>query len=175
MGIYPKELKVLTGKRLKQLYKDTGKSQRWLAEKLGRKETYLSAIANGNAPMTEKMAMAIHEVLPSYSVEYLVGDSEYRNDDERKLAEAEKAAHDWDLFALGFGAYSELCGFTLTRTTAYEEGGKYESGYQQLIPRDSMIVARDGKSVTVPFSEIEALQDEVRDFVDFKLTRMMNR
>ncbi len=175
MRKYTAELKAKTGEQLKQLYKDTGKTQRELAADIGRKESFLSAIANGSAPMTDKTAAMIHEVLPDYSVEYLVGDSPYRNEEERKLEEAKTAAHDWDLSALGFGAYSELCGFTLTRTTVWDDGEKHESGYQQKIPRDSMIIARDGKSVTVPFSKIEAIQDEVRDFVDFKLSRMLNR
>lgn len=38
-----------------------------------------------------------------------------------------------------------------------------------------MIVSRDGRSVTVPRSEIDQLQEEIRDFVDFKLSRMLNR
>ena len=175
MAKTPDELKKETGRRLKQLYKDTGIDQRELAKMIGRKENALSPMANGKATLTERTAKLIHDKLPSYSVEYLTGASPYRNDEERELAEAAKSKHDGDLLALGVGALSEVCGFTLTATLSYEAAEPYESGWQKLTPTASMIVARDGKSVTVPRSEIKALQTEIRDFVDFKLSRMLNR
>ena len=108
------ELNQITGQRLKLLYRETGISQRDLAEMIGRKETALSPIANGKAPLTARTAKLIHDVLPDYSVEYLTGESPYRNDREREIEEQAQKKHHGDMLDLGIGALADACGYIFT-------------------------------------------------------------
>ena len=166
----PQELKAETGRRLKLLYKETGITQRELAEKLKRKETALSPIANGKTTMTERWANRIHSVLPDYSVEYLMGESPYRNDREREIEERKARLHNTDMLDLGIGALADACGYTFTsRVTLVPRGEASESGFQKLVPDTEVIVSRDGNATTISREEMRRIQCEVRDFFDFKI------
>lgn len=166
----PQELKAETGRRLKLLYKETGISQRELAEMLDRKETALSPIANGKTTMTERWANRIHSVLPDYSVEYLMGESPYRNDREREIEERAKKKHHGDMLDLGIGALADACGYTFTaRAVFVAQGEPLESGWQRLVPETEMIVSRDGETTVISREDMRRIQQEVRDFLDFKI------
>lgn len=166
----PQELKVITGQRLKLLYKETGISQRDLAEMVGRKETALSPIANGKATMTERWANRIHSVLPDYSVEYLMGESPYRNDREREIEERAKKKHHGDMLDLGIGALADACGYTFTaRAVFIAQGEPLDSGLQRFVPDTEMIVSRDGETTVISREDMRRIQQEVRDFLDFKI------
>lgn len=166
----PNELKAETGRRLKLLYKETGISQRELAEMLKRKETALSPIANGKATMTERWANLIHSALPDYSVEYLMGESPYRNDREREIEERKARLHNTDMLDLGIGALADACGYTFTaRATLVPQGEPLESGFQELVPDTEMIVSRDGETTVISREDMRRIQQEVCDFLDFKI------
>lgn len=166
----PQELKAETGRRLKLLYKETGISQRELAEMLDRKETALSPIANGKTTMTERWANRIHSVLPDYSVEYLMGESPYRNDREREIEERKARLHNTDMLDLGIGALADACGYTFTaRATLVPKGEPLESGLQKFVPDTEVIVSREGSTTTISREEMRRIQEEVRDFLDFKI------
>ena len=164
------ELNQITGQRLKLLYRETGISQRDLAEMIGRKETALSPIANGKAPLTARTAKLIHDVLPDYSVEYLTGESPYRNDREREIEERAQKKHHGDMLDLGIGALADACGYTFTaRATLVPQGEPLESGFQKLVPDTEMIVSRDGNTTVISREDMRRIQQEVCDFLDFKI------
>lgn len=166
----PQELKVETGRRLKLLYKETGISQRDLAEMLGRKEAALSPIANGKTTMTERWANRIHSVLPDYSVEYLMGESPYRNDREREIEERKARLHNTDMLDLGIGALADACGYIFTaRATLVPQGETLESGFQKLVPDTEIIVSRGGETTVISRKDMRRIQQEVCDFLDFKI------
>jgi transcriptional regulator with XRE-family HTH domain len=164
------ELNAETGRRLKQLCKDTGISQRKLAEMIGRKESALSPIAKGKATLTPRTAKQIHDVLPDYSVEYLTGESPYRNDREREIEERKARLHNTDMLDLGIGALADACGYTFTaRATLVPQGEPLESGLQKFVPDTEVIVSREGSTTTISREEMRRIQEEVRDFLDFKI------
>lgn len=168
------ELKRETGRRLKSLYNETGIKQRELAEMLGRKESALSPLANGKATMTERWANQIHSVLPDYSVDYLMGRSPYRNDREQEIAERAMKEHHGEMLDLGIGALADACGYTFTATAMLvPQGEPFESGYRKFAPDTGVIVSRGGNAATIPREEMRRIQQEVRDFFDFKIQQAM--
>lgn len=164
------ELNQLTGRQLKNLYRETGITQRELAEMIGRKESALSPIANGKAPLTVRTAKQIHDVLPDYSVEYLTGESPYRNDLEREIEEQARKKHHGDMLDLGIGAFADACGYTFTaRATLVPQGEPLENRLQKHVIDTEMIVTRDGETTVISRADMRRIQQEVRDFLDFKI------
>ena len=169
MSIEKDDIKVITGKRLKELCKKVGITQVDLAEKIGRSSVHVSNLACGKAAMTDRTASSIHELYPDFSVEYLTGRSPYRNDRERELAEQAENEQQRDMLDLGIGALAESLDYAFTATAIHKPLGNPKNGVQRLVPDTGIIVERDGKTVVIAREDMRRIQCEVRDFLDFKI------
>lgn len=75
------------GKRVKELLKESKKTQKWLADQLGITEVHLSNIVRGEKRLTEKKALEIVELFPAYRFEWLMGIDDYPTDKEKNLSD----------------------------------------------------------------------------------------
>lgn len=116
---YPREIKLEMGKRLNEIFDDGIMTQAELARAIHRSESYITQVKKGRTHISEDVAKAINEVVPGYSVDYLMVESPYHNEEERRLEELKQARHEDDLLSLGFGAISEMLGYKLTATLRY--------------------------------------------------------
>lgn len=170
MPKYSKEIKALSAARLKLLLKETGIQKQELAEIAGRSAQTVSAMVKGTAPVTERTARAINAHFPDYSIEYLMGESPYRNDREREAEERAEKRHHGDMLDLGIGALADACGYTFTaRAVLVPQGEPLESGLQRFVPDTEVIVSREGSTTTISREDMRRIQQEVRDFLDFKI------
>lgn len=71
------EITLEAGKRLRQLCRELGVSQKQLAEAAMVSENTLSKIATGRGPLTRPVAEAIIAACPSYRIEWLMGDDDH--------------------------------------------------------------------------------------------------
>ena len=143
--------------RMRTILSETKLSQSKLAEmtskgtnskgfSYGLNQRTISKIVLGKQRTTQDIANEIHKVLPQYSVEWILGLSEYRNTDEEKKSE------DNNKFLKEFGkiyerelkmnevfdTLSELAGFTVSKGYIGDEPGeatclwddKYKSTYR---------------------------------------------
>lgn len=80
------------GERVKELLRKNKKTQTWLADKLGITEVHLSNIVRGEKRLTEKRALEIVELFPTYRFEWLMGIDDYPTIEEKNLSD-EKNSH----------------------------------------------------------------------------------
>lgn len=193
---------------LDELKESNGITQTDFGNAIYVQQQTVSKLKTGETDMSIEYAKLIAEAFPQYRAEWILGLDDFKTPESFRLHQEALIRHENDLLALGVGALSELCGYTLTATLDFETSNRAQfalSGTKQGVQPESdydpneiverivkatasdagaweqaklmpmMIVARDGKSVTVSRSEIDQLQAEIRDFVDFKLSRMLNR
>lgn len=170
------ELKVISSLHLKRLLVETGVGKKELADKIGRSAQAISALVNGKSLMSERTAKLINGIYPDYSVEWLTGRAEYPNAHAEAIAAINQAEHESALLEEGFRCLAELMGYAVTKdySTLLENNG-------QSIPVEAALsaigrgwlVCRDGKRAQLSIDEMSQLQNEIADFVDFKLGRLL--
>ena len=162
MQMDKKQLKVEQGIRLSRVLEETHTNGKDLGQTIGRKLSpqQVSAMRNGRASMTAKTAELIHSTWPVYSVAWLMGegDREYRNEDERERARMLQYVNVHAQVRDGVDVIANACDYNIVPCG----DGRY-------------ILATHKKYVELSGDEMLALVEEIRDFVDFKLSRMLNR
>lgn len=170
------EIKVISANHLKQLLKETGVGKKELADKIGRSAQAISALVGGKSVMSERTAGLINGIYPDYSVEWLTGRAEYPNAHAEAVAAINQAKHEGALLEAGFRYLAELMGYTVTRDcdvmlTSGREVIADEKLFNAI--KKGWLVCRNGKRVRLSLEEMNNLQNEIADFVDFKLGRLL--
>lgn len=175
MSGYSKELKAETAKRLKLVLRETGRTQKQLAEEIGRSAQTINGICQGTAPLTERTAEAINALHPDYSVEWLIGKAEYPNQRTQNLAVYQKAQEEADLLSVAFDALCKLNGYTYTATAPAQvkANGRVEVTELVTAIREGFTVSDGRRSGHLSFDELHDLKNEICDFAAFKLGRVV--
>ena len=153
------EMKVEQGKRLSRVLKETHTNGKDLGAVIGRKLSpqQVSAMRNGRAGMVKRTAELIHAKWPVYSIAWLMGEGqfEYRNDDELEKAKRHQFVADYAQAFDGVELIANACDYNIVPCG------------------DGRFILATYKQVThVDGEEMSALVNEIRDYVDFKLSRM---
>lgn len=170
------ELKVISALHLKRLLVETGVGKKELANKIGRSAQAISALVNGKSLMSERTAKLINGIYPDYSVEWLTGRAEYPNAHAEAVAVINQTKHESALLEEGFRCLGELMGYTVTKDYAslFESSGHSvtdEAAFSAI--NKGWLVCRNGKRARLSIDEMSRLQNEIADFVDFKLGRLL--
>lgn len=174
MAKYTDELKAVSAAHLKSLLEQTGISQKELADYAGRSETYVSYMVNGTSPVTERTARAIHEHFPDYSVRWLMGLDEHPNGRAEFVARINQMNREGELMGEGFYALATLMGYSVVAAmppTETKDGRVFVEEVVNSI-KAGYIVKRGKETTRLSFDEMHDLQNEIADFVDFKLGRL---
>lgn len=174
MPKYSKEVKALSAAHLKQLLKATGIQKQELAAISGRSAQTVSAMVKGTAPVTERTAQAINATFPEYSIPWLMGLSEYPNGRSEFVARVNQMNREGELMGEGFYALATLMGYSVVAAappTETEDGHVYVEQVVNSI-KAGYIVTRGKDSAHISFDDMHDLQNEIADFVDFKLGRL---
>lgn len=170
------ELKVISAKHLKQLLAETGVGKKELADRIGRSAQAISALVGGKSMMSEKTAQLINGIYPDYSVEWLTGHAEYPNAHAEAVAAINQTKRESALLEEGFRCLGELMGYTVTKDYA----SLFEGNGHGITPEVAFsainkgwLVCRNGKRARLSIDEMSRLQNEIADFVDFKLERLL--
>lgn len=170
------EIKVSSANHLKQFLTETGVRKKELASKIGRSAQAISALVSGKSMMSERTAKLINEIYPDYSVEWLTGHAEYPNAHVEAVAAISQAERDSALLEEGFRCLAELMGYAVTK----DYGSLFENSGHSVAVEDAFsaikrgwLVCRDGKKVQLSIDDMSRLQNEIADFVDFKLGRLL--
>ena len=174
MAKYSAELKAKTASHLKQLLAETGIKKGEFARSIGRSAQTVSAMVKGSGPVTERTARAINDLYPDYSVEWLMGLAEYPNALAESVATIDQSKRDTALLNEGFRALAALMGYTVTKAAgAPIKNGRMRAEDIVSEVREGYLVCRDGKQARLSLEDMNLMQNEIADFVDFKLNRLL--
>lgn len=171
MGRKKSEIKPEPAERLKKLCEDERIKQKELSEKILLSPQTISKIINKKSSLTEDNAKRIIDLYPQYRFEWLMGYDPYKTTAELNIAILSQAQQEGDKLLLGLQAFASL------------------SGYEILIPlsasgsRDVMeiveainhgySITHAGKTVFISIDNMNRLQNEICDFVEFKLQKIV--
>lgn len=174
MPKYSKEVKALSAAHLKLLLKQTGIQKQELAAISGRSAQTVSAMVKGTAPVTERTAQAINARYPEYSVPWLMGVSEYPNGRSEFVARINQMNHEGELMREGFYAFSTLMGYSVVLTSPAPVTPDGKVGVVEMVEqiKGGYTITRGNQTAHISFDDMHDLQNEIADFVDFKLGRL---
>lgn len=168
------EINPIRGLRVKQLCEEQGINQIELSQRIYISQQKISEMINGKANVTETTARAIVQAFPQYRFEWLMGYDDYKNTAEKNNAIIRQAQHEGTLLEAGLRFISSLSGFEIS--------GPFER-IPQLVPveelltqfNEGFIVTKEGESCRLTIDEMVQLENDVCDYVEYRLTRWMKK
>lgn len=155
--------------RIKTLLKREGLKQKDLAEALEIEPQNLSrCMVSGK--ISEKMCRNIVECFPEYRIEWLLGYDDSMTTAEQFSNAIQTANEEATLLHKGFMSFAQLSGFQID-VAPIAGNETLEKTFQNM--KEHCTISRDGKSVTFSLSELNAFENELCDYIEFRLLHMM--
>lgn len=153
------------GERVALLVREQKIKNKELANRIFITPPTLSKIINGRAVLTEENARRIHSLFPEYSVEWLLGLVDYRNENLRPLYEAAMQADirndpekRLERHYRAVNDLAELAGYPMVSM-----GG------------ERFMLIGKGEYADITFDDYERLCDEILDYVEAKAGQLLRR
>lgn len=163
------------GKRVKELLESENKTQVWLAEQLYLQPEHLNMMLNGKRNLGEDKIQAIARLFPDVKLDWLLGISDYRTDWEHFSDALSQCEREGDLLMIGFKAFAQLSGYSITFTSPPTlHGEKRTAPVEEWLKmvKDGYTISNGEKAAIISIEDMNHLQNEICDFVEFKLDRL---
>ena len=180
------EINVKRCERLKQIIDETGISQKQLWKKTGLSQQAISAMVRGNANVTETTAKLVTGLFPQYSVDWLMGSSDYKNESHFASQWLKGAVKAENLLLAGLSSFASLSGYEitppkLTATITTEEGLSMpltaencdDLSKATLTMVSGYVISKGEQSAELSPEEMERFESECCDFVSLKLQHLL--
>lgn len=167
------EINDLKCKRLKEIIESEGVKQNQLSKETGISQQAISAMVQGKANVTETTAEIIVKRFPQYSIEWLLGFSDYKNSTEKNSAVISQAQHEGDLLLTGLSAFAQLAQYQIKVTSPMQKIGTVEETLNMLM--DGYTISHDGASIKLSLEEMNVFENEAFDFVELQLKHLFKR
>lgn len=159
-------IKELSGKRLKELRIESNLSQAGLANLLGTNQQSIQRYEKGTIRLQDYIADDIIKLFPQYRLEWLLGFSDIKTIEGQAFENLiEKKNKEWETMVDFIKLSAKRKGYTLK---LYSTGTIGPSGS----PEDCYIIQ---KGNTKSYIWISTLIDDVDDYIDYKLTRILEK
>ena len=109
------EIKAIRAKRLKELIDAEGLTQTAFAKKVNYSQQLISDVINMKTALTEATAQDISSAFPEYSVQWLMGLSDHKNDADAFRDSINKMNEEGDLLNSAFVSLAALNGYRVNR------------------------------------------------------------
>ena len=164
-----------SGQRLNRLLTDYKMKQTHLAEITVVSRTTINQIINGRINLSDEIADEIVKAFPDEDPtllhDWLMGRINYRNI-RQQLQDAMDEVHtEGNLLSIGLMAFAELSGFTIEPKTQLDGSNSLDNFLHAL--NDGSILARNGQAVDLTPLQLNKLQNEICDYIEFTLDRIV--
>ena len=166
------EIKPIRAERVKTLLERENITQAELATRIFQSQQNISRILNLKTPLTEETARLIISAFPEkrYRIEWLLGYDDYPTPADQFSSVINTARSEADIMTRALISLAELSGFSIEPT---ERADNSVESYLQAIKK-SVTFSRDGRSVSLSLAELNDFENEICDYVEMRLKRMMN-
>lgn len=162
------EINPVRAERLKILIDREGITQTDFAVRIHQSQQNVSRIVKMKQALTEYTAREIISEFPEYRIEWLLGYDDYMTTEDQFRDVIQTANDEASLLHSGFFSFAKLSGFQIDTPSG---DGTIETTIHNL--KKALTVSRDGKSVTFSLSDLNAFENELCDYIEFRLLHMM--
>ena len=165
------------GNRLKELCKREHITQMALAKSIPISQQTISKIINSSASLTEQTARRIAEKYPGYSFEWLMGYVDYKNELEHFYQAITEVQEEGDALMTGLLAFAKLSGFEIKFASPAHGPDENAAPIEKWLKmfKDGYVISRGNQKAYISLENMNHLQNEICDFVEFKLSRLCER
>ena len=165
----------ISADRVKTVYTEQGISQGEFARIINMQQAAISEMVNGKRKVTATTAQAIHAAFPDYSVEWILGTSDYKNDTEKNIATINQIRREGSILEAGFRLMAELKGFVIISPDermaealdVAEAIRQFKNGYY--------VTNTEGKGCHLSVEEMNRLENDVCDYIEYRLNRWIEK
>ena len=124
-------------------------------------------LTSGN--VSEKMCRRIAELFPGYRIEYILGYDDYPTTADLLASVLDTAKQENDIMTSALFSLAKLSGFSIEPT---ERSDNSVESYLKAIKK-AVTFSRDGKSVSFSLEDLNDFENEICDYIEMRLKRMM--
>lgn len=161
--------------RLKSLLDEYNMSQAKLCRMADISTTHINRIVRGKENLTDTIAGLIVTAFPDENPdllhEWLMGRKDFR-DTKGQLADTiDQLQHEGFLLMNGLNCFAQLSGFSIDFTTQTNENDGFENRIHHYT--DGYTISRNDESIQLSLIEMNRLQNEICDYIEFTLDRIV--
>lgn len=161
---------------LDELKAKQGITQEAFGEAINTSQQNVSKLKTGETDLDVDYALAIERAYPQYRAAGILGLDEYLYREEYEKHERDVFRSQEDAFMVLLGALSEFSSYGLMGITRLVSGEERFAGDNPMADVEhALMVSIDGVNSQISADKLEQLRHEIGDFIDFKLSRMINR
>ena len=164
------EIDPVRAERVKILIDREGITQTEFAERIFQTQQNVSRIINLKTALTEETARDIVSAFPGYRIEWLLGYDDSMTVIEQYMNTVRTVNEEATLLHHGFMSFAQLSGFKID-VAPIAGNETLEETIQNI--KKHCTISRDGKSVTFSLSELNSFENELCDYIEFRLLHMM--
>lgn len=169
------EINVKRCERLKQVIKEQGIKQTRLSEETGISQQAISAMVQGKANVTETTAAIMAEKFPQYSVEWLLGFTDYKNNTEEFGITVSQMQHEGYLLLKGLSSFAQLANYQIKSCPPVSTHGKIVVEDALKAVREGYIISHNHASIQLSIEEMNTFENEVFEFIELQLKHLFKR
>ena len=164
------EINPIRAERVKKLIEREKISQVDFASRIFQTQQNVSRIINLKTALTEETAHDIISAFPKYRIEWLLGYDDDMTDGDHFMSTIETGRKEAEILENALFGLARLSGFTIAPTKTYPDRS-VESIVSAI--KTGLTFSRDGKSVSFSLAELNDFENEICDYVEMRLNRML--
>ena len=171
------EINPIPGQRLKQIIDEQEISQSDLSRKIHLSQQSISRMVKGLASVTDQTADLITDLFPQYRKSWLMGYDDLKTGSASLAAVFQDSQRENDLLMKGLISFATLNQISISFTSPAFQEDQQSDSVENVLQwlKDGYTISREGRSAQLSLDEMNALQNEICDFVEFKLQRIIDR
>lgn len=158
------------GSHLRTILKEQGYSQTAFGKLIGTGQQNISMMINGHNRITEETADAIREHFPQYRKEWILGFDEAKTERDLFSQTILKQIKEAQELSAGFISMAAAGGYTIEHHIKHK-GDPFGEAFDQRA--GGYTINKDDQNAILTRQEAIALEHEVREFVQFKLSLIL--
>ncbi len=166
------EINAKRAERFRKILSDSGMNQRDFAEQADISQQLISKIINQKTGLTEGTAQRVVSAFPekNYRIEWLMGYDDHQTYADLSVNQLSAAQEESSIMTAALFSLARLNGFQISANTP--TGIIDVEEYIRSL-KSGTVFAKDGKTVTFSLEELNEFENEICDYVEFRLSHMM--
>lgn len=173
------EINPIPGQRLKQIIDEQGISQSELSRKIHLSQQTISRMIKGLASVTDQTADYVIKIFPQYRKSWLMGYDEMKTGAESLAGAFQQNQTENELLMRGLISFAKLSDIEIGFTSpAFQNpDDPHHDSIENILKwvKDGYTISSEGRSAQLTLDEMNVLQNEICDFVEFKLKKIIDR